>query len=459
MERHTQLSLREKLAFGSGNMNNLLMNNILNVLLNPVYNIALGVSPALVGYATAIPRLWAVTDPVVGSLSDNFRSRWGRRKPFMLVGAVISALSLIAIWLVPPVWGEYSKFFYLVAVSLVFYTGNTLFLVPYTGLGLALSDDYKERTNLFAYKAVVDALGGFLLPWFYWLVTRPCFESTLQGTRVLSLGMAAWIILFTLIPLFFCRERYDARIAKQEKVPILKGIAESMANRPFMLLTLAVTLMFFGFFASSSLGMYLNIYYIFGGVEKDASVYVGLSGTLWKLSSLAALPVIVLISRRFDKRNTFIASMVISLCGALGGWWCINPELPWLQVIPSVLYGPGISCVLMLCDSMLADVCDVDELEHGARREAMFGAIYGWFTKVGLTVALALSGLLLVCTGFEVRFGADQPDGTVFLMRILAVVVPASGMVVATLLMCGYKLNAARMAEVKAALEKKHSSL
>ena len=151
-------------------------------------------------------------------------------------------------------------------------------------------------------------------------------------------------------------------------------------------------------------------YDIFSGVRKDASVYIGLSGTLWKLSSLAAL-----------------------------------------QVIPSVLYGPGISCVLMLCDSMLADVCYVDELEHDARREAMFGAIYGWFTKVGLTVAPALSGLLLVCTGFEVRFGADQPDGTVFLMRILAVVVPASGMVVATLLMCGYKLNAARMAEVKAA--------
>lgn len=149
-----KLGLGEKLAFGAGNMNNLLMNNILNVLLNPIYNIALGVSPALVGYATAIPRLWdAVTDPVVGSLSDNFRSRWGRRKPFMVLGALISALSLIAIWLVPPVWGEYSKFLYLIAVSLVFYTGNTLFLVPYTGLGLALSDDYRERTNLFAYQS------------------------------------------------------------------------------------------------------------------------------------------------------------------------------------------------------------------------------------------------------------------------------------------------------------------
>ena len=88
------------------------MNNILNVLLNPIYNIALGVSPALIGYAAAIPRLWdAVSDPLVGFLSDNFRSRWGRRKPFMLIGAIISALSLMAIWWVPSFGGEQSMFF------------------------------------------------------------------------------------------------------------------------------------------------------------------------------------------------------------------------------------------------------------------------------------------------------------------------------------------------------------
>ena len=197
-----KLGVGEKIAFGLGNMNNLLMNNILNVLVSPIYNIALGVSPALIGDAAAIPRLWdAVSDPLVGAWSDNFRSRWGRRKPFMLIGAIISALSLMAIWWVPSFWGEQSMFFYLVVMSLIFYTGNTFFLVPYGGLGLALSDDYHERTNLFAYKAVVDALGGFLLPWIYWLTTRSCFENTLQGARVLGFGMGLWILVFTVIPI------------------------------------------------------------------------------------------------------------------------------------------------------------------------------------------------------------------------------------------------------------------
>ncbi len=457
-EQSQKLSLTEKLAFGSGNMNNLLMNNILNVLVNPIYNIALGVSPALLGYAAAIPRLWdAITDPLVGSWSDNFRSRWGRRKPFMLIGALISALSLVAIWWVGPAWSEMNKFLFLVIVSLIFYTGNTFFLVPYTGLGLALSDDYKERTGLFAYKAMVDALGGFIIPWFYWFVTRPMFENTVQGTRYLSLGMAAWILLFAALPLCFCRERYDVTIAKQEKVPLWKGIKETINNKPFLLLTFSVTLMFFGFFASSGLGTYLNIFYIFGGVEEKASTYVGLSGTLWKLVSLISLPVVVMVSRKFDKRNTFIVSMILSFLGAISGWWCINPDYPWMQVLPSIFYGPGISCVLMLCDSMLADICAFADLETGSRREAMFSAIYGWFSKVGLTVALSLSGILLVVTGFDVKFGGAQPPETILGMRLLAVIVPAVGMLIAIVLMCFYRLNAERMSEVKTELARKRA--
>lgn len=452
-DKEKKLGVGEKIAFGFGNMNNLLMNNILNVLLNPIYNIALGVSPALIGYAAAIPRLWdAVSDPLVGFLSDNFRSRWGRRKPFMLIGAIISALSLMAIWWVPSFWGEQSMFFYLVVMSLIFYTGNTFFLVPYGGLGLALSDDYHERTNLFAYKAVVDALGGFLLPWIYWLTTRSCFENTLQGARVLGFGMGLWILVFTVIPIAFCRERYDAKVARQEKIPLWRSIRETVQNKPFLLLTFAVTLMFFGFYASSAICSYLNIFYIFNGVEKEASVYVGLSGTLWKISSLVSLPIVVFISRKLEKRTVFLIAMILAFSGSISSWWCINPNYPALQLIPSVLNGPGISCVLMLCESMLADVCDLDEVANGSRREAMFSAIYGWFSKVGLTLALALSGLLLVWCGFDIALGAAQTAGTILAMRILAAVVPASGMFVAIVLIAFYPLNERRMQEVRKTL-------
>ena len=337
-------------------------------------------------------------------------------------------------------------------MSLIFYTGNTFFLVPYGGLGLALSDDYHERTNLFAYKAVVDALGGFLLPWIYWLTTRSCFENTLQGARVLGFGMGLWILVFTVIPIAFCRERYDAKVARQEKIPLWRSIRETVQNKPFLRLTFAVTLMFFGFYASSAICSYLNIFYIFNGVEKEASVYVGLSGTLWKISSLVSLPIVVFISRKLEKRTVFLIAMILAFSGSISSWWCINPNYPALQLIPSVLNGPGISCVLMLCESMLADVCDLDEVANGSRREAMFSAIYGWFSKVGLTLALALSGLLLVWCGFDIALGAAQTAGTILAMRILAAVVPVSGMFVAIVLIAFYPLNERRMQEVRKTL-------
>ncbi|MDD3886047.1 MAG: MFS transporter [Victivallaceae bacterium] len=454
--KKSDVTFVEKTAFGSGNMNNLLMNNILNILLNPIYNVALGVSPALIGYATAIPRLWdAISDPIVGSLSDNFRSRWGRRKPFMLFGAAISALSLFAVWQVAPGWSEMSKFFYLIAISLVFYTGNTFFLVPYTGLGLALSDDYEERTGIFAYKAFFDTVGGLLLPWFYWFVTRDWFSDTLQGTRYLSGFLAIWLIVFALIPMMFCRERYDAKIATQKKVPILRGIWETMRNREFMKLTLAVTLMFFGFYAANALNFYLNVFYLFRGNESAAAVYVGINGTVWKLVSLVSLPVIVWLGHRCGKKATFIGSLVLGTIASISNFACWVPSMPWLQVVPQMLFGPGISCILLLAESMLADICDLDELGSGARREAMYGAIYGWFTKVGLTLAMAISGLLLVMTGFNVSLGVEQPESTFLWIRILNAVVPGIGMLVALFLMSSYSLNSDRMREVKQKLSER----
>ena len=188
------------------------------------------------------------------------------------------------------------------------------------------------------------------------------------------------------------------------------------------------------------------------GVEKEASVYVGLSGTLWKISSLVSLPIVVFISRKLEKRTVFLIAMILAFSGSISSWWCINPNYPALQLIPSVLNGPGISCVLMLCESMLADVCDLDEVANGSRREAMFSAIYGWFSKVGLTLALALSGLLLVWCGFDIALGAAQTAGTILAMRILAAVVPASGMFVAIVLIAFYPLNERRMQEVRKTL-------
>lgn len=450
-----RISPREKTAYAFGALNDLVMNNILQNLINPVYNLALHVSPDLTGYAMAVPRAWdAISDPLVASLSDNFRSRWGRRKPFMLLGAVVSAASFIGIWLVPVHWGAVAMTWYLIVLSLLFYTGNTLFLVPYNGFGYAMSSDYNERTSLFACKAVVGSIGGFLLPWCYWFITRPIFADPIEGVRVLSFAVAVLILVSCLIPLLYCRERYDHRIAVQEKVPILQGIRESLKLRPFVLLVGSVSTMFLSVFVVSGIGFFLNVCYVFDYDKNAVAVMTGLAGTLWKVSSLVSIPIIVFLSRKFGKKLPYLLSMGIAGFAALSAWWFMTPAAPYLQLIMQGLLGPGFTCVLMLTDSMLADICDQDELRTGKRREAMLGAIYGWFLKVGVTGSAALSGVLLLWTGFVIS-RPRQTTETIEQMRLCMVLIPVCGILLSMLLMAFYPLTASRVEAIKQELARR----
>lgn len=450
-----RISTREKTAYAFGALNDLVMNNILQNLINPVYNLALHVPPDLTGYAMAVPRAWdAISDPLVASLSDNFRSRWGRRKPFMLLGAAVSAAGFIGIWLVPVHWGAVAMTWYLIVLSVLFYTGNTLFLVPYNGFGYAMSSDYNERTSLFACKAVVGSIGGFLLPWCYWFITRPIFAGPIEGVRVLSIAVAVLILFSCLIPVFYCRERYDHRIAVQEKVPILQGIRESLKLRPFVLLVGSVSIMFLSVFVVSGIGFFLNVCYVFD-YDKDAvAVMTGLAGTLWKVSSLVSIPVIVFLSKKFGKKIPYLLSMGIAGFAALSAWWFMTPAAPYLQLIMQGLLGPGFTCVLMLTDSMLADICDQDELRTGKRREAMLGAIYGWFLKVGVTGSAALSGVLLLRTGFVISRPAQTME-TIYRMRLCMVLIPVCGILLSMLLMACYPLTASRVETIKQELARR----
>ena len=453
--RPHRISRKEKSAYSLGALNDLIMNNILNNLINPVYNLALHVSPDLTGYAMAVPRAWdAISDPLVASWSDNFRSKWGRRKPFMLIGALISAASFIGIWLVPPHWGSMAMVWYLILLSVIFYTGNTFFLVPYNGFGYALSDDYNERTALFAYKAVVGSVGGFLLPWCYWFITRPFFSDTIEGVRFLSIGVAAVILLSCLVPVLFCRERYDHRIAQQEKIPLFQGIRDSLKLKPFVLLIASVSIMFMSIFVVSGIGFFLNVCYVFDYDEDAVAVMTGLAGTLWKVSSLLSIPLIFFLSRKFGKKTPYLLSMALAWFAAMSAWWFMTPENPYLQLIMQGLLGPGFTCVLMLTDSMMADICDLDELKTGKRREAMLGAIYGWFLKVGVTGSAAVSGVLLLWTGFDIDLPAQSAE-TILKMRLYMALIPAAGVLVSLALMAFYPLTSARVAEIKLELEKR----
>lgn len=445
----------KKIAFGFGSMAQCLGSYSIGNLANFVFNIGLGVSPILVGLAQSIPRLWdAVSDPVMGHFSDNARTRWGRRRPFMFIGSILMGILFSAIWCLPKGWSEYAYFSWFLGMSLLFYTALTVFMVPWGAMGLEMTRDYHERTRVQAVSNLFANIGAIIMPWLFALTQLGIFRDGLQGAQVVGAGVGVVLIVTGLIPVFFCKEGHFEEVARQEKISLWNGLKTTCTNRVFMRLMLAVFLAASGFFTICTLSPYITIYYVMGGDTKAASVYVGWGGTAWVLSSILFVGPVTWVATRFGKKRTFITFLGINLLGHLSKIWCYNPDAPWMIVIPPVLIAAGFVALWTLGASMIADICDLDELHTGARREGSYQAIFGWILKTGMSAALLVGGGLLVLTGFDQSLGGEQAASTVFWMRVLEAGLPALAVAAAMVVAVRYPLSEKRVHEIRAELEK-----
>lgn len=454
-----RVSLKQKLGFGLGGGNECLLANGIGAMSSYVFNICLGVSPVLIGITGAVPRLWeAITDPAIGSMSDNYRSRFGRRKPFIAIGAISAAMIFAAIWFVPRGWSEQAYFYYLLVGSILFFTAYALFNIPWNALGYEMTPDYHERTKVMAYRSIFSSLGGLSLPWLFALTKLSCFKDTLEGARYVGVGTAILMVILGLMPVLLCKENYSVQVERQEKIPLIAGLRESLKNRPFVAIVGSVTLMIIGLFTVAALGPYLTIYYVLKGNQKAASVIIGWGGTSYALISIAATPVIAFVSSKIGKRGALQAFLGLALVGCLSKWFCYNQSHPYLTIVPNLLIGPGFAAVWMLCHAMIADICDVDELKTGMRREGFYGAVYNWALKLGVTGASVLSGLVLVGTGFNQALGRGQSPHTLFLMRLFFVAIPAVANIAAMILLGFYHITEDKAYQIRTELEARRAN-
>lgn len=453
-----RVSLTNKIAYGCGAGAETIMNNALKNMANPIYNIALHINPALISTALGISRLWdAISDPLMGNISDNSRTRFGRRKPFMAAGALLSALAFILVWAFPSNLTSSGYFIYFLITSIVFYTCSTIFVVPYAAMGFELSPDYHERTRIFAWRMFCSAIIGLGTQWMLWFTQRDCFENTIQGMRYLAFIVAAVLVIQGLIPVFIIREREQPALKKQPSVPLLASVKSTLSNHSFHFLILALLAISIGIFTINHLGLYLNIYHVYGGNLKAASTMQGITGSVYVAASLVSVPIMAWFAIRMGKRTTMMACLFLGILGSIAKWFCYTPDHPWLMSIPALLLAPGYGSVWTLGGSMVADICDEDELNTGQRREAMYGAIYSWTLKMGVTLALLISGFVLVWTGFHAEKNGDQSTHTILWMRILFTLVPMIGLSLGLLCIYFFPLTEQRAYDIRKQLEKRRN--
>ncbi|MFA7257077.1 MAG: MFS transporter [Kiritimatiellales bacterium] len=458
-ESKDRASVGSKAAFSGGAFSDSIMQGALPSLANPVFNMLLHVNPALISTALAIARLWdAITDPLMGSISDNTRTRWGRRRPYIALGGILSGICFSVFWFFFHGMSPLAGFFYFLIGSIIFYTCYTIFSVPYTAMGFEMSSDYHERTRIQALRVFFGSLGGILVGWIFRIAQCNIFKDTVEGLRYTGCVVGVIILVLALLPALFVREKSVKRIQVKNKIPLGRSIRESFRNSAFRTLLAALIMTVLGAVLVGSLGFYINVYYVHAGDLKSASTMQGFSSMVFQFSNLASIPILTAVSSRIGKRKTLMGCLVIGIIGALSKWVCYTPDIPWLVIIPSILLAPCYSAAWTLTASMVADVCDEDDLKTGERREGMFGAIYWWVFKVGVTVSLCASGFILTLSGFDVLRGGAQSATTFMVWRLLFSLFPFLVFSVAFFLIARFPLTEERVHEIRKILEGRNRS-
>jgi GPH family glycoside/pentoside/hexuronide:cation symporter len=198
---------------------------------------------------------------------------------------------------------------------------------------------------------------------------------------------------------------------------------------------------------------FIIVYFMHQGDPGAAGTWPAWFGTVSALSTcFLVIPIITYISQKIGKKNTFLVSQAVSIVGYALFWWCFQPGNPLMMFVPLPLFAFGIGGLFTLMMSMTADVCDLDELSTGSRREGTFAAIYWWMVKFGFAVAGLMSGLILKFVGFDQNLAVQTPHALAGL-RLAYIIVPTAGTLLAMIVMLRYDLSEQKAHEIRRELE------
>ncbi|WP_341216837.1 MFS transporter [uncultured Wocania sp.] len=355
----------QKMAFGSGHLVLNLLPGALAVFMFFLVT-AFGMDPWLAGLLGGLPRIFdALTDPIMGFISDNTKSKWGRRRPYIFIGAVLSGVLFALLFQLSEDNSVMFNFWYFLLMSLLFLVGNTMYATPLVGLGYEMTTDYNERTRLMAFANTVGQIAWMLVPWFWVVIADPTVfpiseevlrtigemgligdelqkitTEKLQGTGVRKLSLIVGLICIVLgiLPALFCKGLDAGKMENRKEIGLKtlssnfkelgQGIKEVFKNKPFMKLCGATFLVFNGFQMVASFSFFIIVFYIYNGDYGLASTWPAWFASLTAIvTAFMVIPIISRISDKWGKRKAFIISTVISIIGYCFKWWGFDNNL------------------------------------------------------------------------------------------------------------------------------------
>ncbi len=474
----------ERCAFGSGFLPIFFGNAAVKSFAIPVYQMTLGLNPVVFGLVMALPRFWdAITDPLMGYVSDNLQTRWGRRRPLIVIGGVLQAVAFGLIWMVPSGLSEGWIIAYLSISLIIFYSCHTIFSVPFISLGYEMTPDYEERNKVHAYGVLFGKIGEFTYQWIFPITQLAIFGSVLIGIRIVGWTVGILIMgLVAIIPGLFVKERYYQQAKKQTKIPLWGSMLATFKNQAFLVLVGMAVFQIVAGIMASSIDYYLLVYHLCDGNIAEGSVWKAILSMGYALVGVASIYPINKLANRVGKEKSLNIVFSLLFFGAIAKWWIYHPgdggvvfrwidssldKIPWLAtngnhwkiLIDPILCGPVWIAINIITPSMFADICDDDEMKHGNRREGMFGAVFSWIQKTGYSLSFFGTGLALTFAGFNEKLGGLQAAGTFFSLRIYLSISTLLWAVITILLLKYYPLTRERVYEIREILESRRGQL
>lgn len=443
---HQSLSTSVYVTYGTGSLGTGLFSALPGLLLLYFMTDTLGVPAGLAGMAVFLPKIWdVITDPIMGVVSDRTTTRWGRRRPFLLAGAVALPIFLGLLFNVPVFDSPMTTFIYVTIIFALSATAYTLFQVPYIAMPAEMTSDYHERTTIMGYRMAFMTIGILVAGG-----AAPMIIDLAGGGRggyaVMSAVLAVICMAAMLISFFgTAGTPFTSRV--ESAAPWREQMRIAFSNRPFVRLMA-------GFFPQQiGVGAVLAAlpFYVVYILGRDNAVVTFMFLSLI-VPAIVTMPFWVWVSKRIGKRNAYL------ICSTLFGLMALSlmigsGERLWLLYLQVVVMGAGYAGIQLFPFSMLPDAIHLDHARSGLRREGIFTGVWTAQEKTGMALGALVTGKILDWAGF-IESGAGQtvaqPDSALTGILIAMAIAPAVTMALSLPILKRYDLTADRLERLEA---------